>query len=185
MDDLKESEEKIEDTIEKETKVLKPYTEDKMFFLSNFADSPYYSGVTDLREFLTDTLANDVRGSLEKAVNVGILRATKKLKDCLEERLENLEMLLSNNKAEYDRCRTETEAQLQQMEQILENNKKQLSKKYDRTKQSADNDLENTKVLVIKKIRANILEADENEPEKYREIAEHYIKNGMLSLQTD
>ena len=183
MDSLKSTEEDAALTIEKEQEMLKPFTSDRMFFVSNEKEDIFYSGIFELRDYIKDTLASDREYMVQKHCEGQVKWIAKKHMPELKQKELEIQQLLDGKTEEYLEKKQEIENVQNVAKTILEKNQIRLHQEYDRIRQEAEENLHQAKKNLTKKLDNKLEEADfGNDTQKYAQITEDVISHGYRQI---
>lgn len=183
MDEIKNTEEDAEITVEKEKKLLKVFTSDTVFFVSNEKNNPWYAETEQLRNYLFSTLCQNLEETLEKDIAARAAFLAESLKEILDERSRNLNTLMNGTESEFLIRKKEMEASLERMEKILKRNRESLEKKYQNIRESANEELPETREAEIRKTKEKISQMNYGSvPEKYIQPVENIVKQSCQRI---
>ena len=160
MDDLKQNEEKADETIAKEQEQFAELSNERVFFLSNEKDSGFYENLKDLRSYLTTEIADRVTEAVQSAVHDRMLFIAGRLQRMLQDRSIRLNTLLSSGETAYQEERKETEDALKSLEAVLQEKRQKLTDRYEKTKKEAEENLQEDKNAELRKVKNQILAMD-------------------------
>lgn len=168
MDYIKITEENLSVSTKKEIELLQPYTDDKIFFISNDEDSIYFTVVGELREYLQTSLADNIEEVIRITCRDKINRIAIDEQHTVEDMYNSVQHVLSGQESEYKRKKKELEEILSKMNNIFEKNSVKLHKQAEQTKNNAKIELEHSKNMAIQEIKNILKEANlGNNPEAY------------------
>lgn len=186
MDDLKRSEESVEEAIRKEYSILSNYTDEEIHFVSNEKSNFYYNEIDRLRQYVSENLAKNVEQELSVSISMKMRRIAQALKKELLERKQALDSILSDSEEEYLKRKKEIEESLDRMEKILQQNKYKLAEKYEKTKLEAVDGLKEAEEWTVKAAQKQIRTLEYGTAsENYAYYVADILKNGFVNLQTN
>lgn len=142
MDQIKSNEENVIDTIEKEHSVLSGISSGEVFFVSNEKQSEYYNEIFSLQAYLSCTIAENVHKAIKESVERKLLFFARKQEVKILNRQAELDLILSNEKVEYEQQKTDLLSMLARFEENLEQKRVQVKNKFEKTKIHAKEELE-------------------------------------------
>lgn len=184
MDQIKSNEENAIDTIEKERSILSSISSEEVFFVSNEKQSEYYNEIFSLQAYLSCTIAENVRKAIMESVENRLLFLIKKQEAKILDRRVELNLILSNDKAEYDQKKTELLSILARLEENLEQKREQVRNKFEKTKISAKGELNFSKNNEEKRliIKINDTSLDAFTPE-YKDELGQLVRESCIRMR--
>lgn len=184
MDQIKSNEEDIEQTIEKEKAVLSEISSEEMFFVSNEQDSEYYSEIFSLEAYISCGIADDVSKAIQRSVASKLEFIEKKQEGRILDRRIKLNMMLNNDKEEYQESRKEILESLIRLEKNLEQKRVSLQDRYIKEQKNAKEELNNNKQAEVKKLTIKI----NNEPENafagdYQSVLGEMVREACIRMR--
>lgn len=184
MDELKSAEEDANSTVAKERTALEEYTDNGIFFVSNEESCKYfYSNIDDLRDWITNKLANNVEAAVNKTAKARIAFLAEKFDKLLLEKKAALEALVNGKKDEFYSQKSKIESALEGMENILNSNKKRLKEKMEQTKRQAETNTRDNCEIVAKNAGREIQKVSGTEYYDYIERAQSLVNKSCAELR--
>lgn len=181
MDQIKQAEEDVNETIFSEECYLQPYTDDKIFFLSNEPNSEFFKEIEKLKEYIGKTLGSNIQKTIDDTIKERLLFIAERLKRLLYEKVE----LLSNDSKEFQVQQEKLQAKqkevadiIEKLKSILNTNKERIEKQYSSDKKIADENLQ----VIVNNAEARIREVlDKNDYgediEKYTQVVHNFLND--------
>lgn len=184
MDLIKKDEEDFRITVENETEELKSFSDDPVFFLSSVKESSFYSGISKLREYISEKLSENIKSGLSEAIDKKLILVSKTLYNQLNIRKSMAEEFVANESCTYESRKRELEETIVKLNAILNKNKDDAVRKYHITMEEADKDLKNNSDNAVNRICEEIKCWDftENKIECSAKI-ERMVKEECLKLR--
>ena len=184
MDQIKNNEENIENTIEKERLILSEISSEEAFFVSNEKENVFFKEIYSLQAYLSCTIAENVSKAIKESAVRKISFFVKKQETKILDRRMELNLILNNHKDEYQQRKTEILETLERLEKNLEQKRDQLKDKCEKEKISAKEDLSIRKKSEEKKIIIKI----NNTPQEafnfdYQEEIGQMIRESCIRLR--
>lgn len=184
MDQIKNNEENIENTIEKERLILSDISSEEAFFVSNEKENAFFKEIYSLQAYLSCTIAENVSKAIQESAVRKISFIVKKQEAKILDRRKELNLVLNNDKDEYQQRRTEILKTLERLEKNLEQKREQLKDKFEKEKISAKEDLSIRKKSEERKIAVKV---NNTPPEAfnfdYQEEIEQIIRESCIRLR--
>lgn len=152
MDQIKNNEENIENTIEKERLILSDISSEEAFFVSNERENVFFKEIYSLQAYLSCTIVENVSKAIQESAAHKISFIAKKQEAKILDRRMELSLVLNNDKDEYQQRKTEILETLERLEKNLEQRREQLKDKFEKKKISAKEELSTRKKSEEKKI---------------------------------
>ncbi len=183
LDEIKSTEESIELTCEKDRAILKPFTENPVFFVSNEKENFWYKNIQKLQNYLSNNITENLEEALRKNVSLRVKFLANHLKKILEEHSQTLDKFMTGKESDFLLQKKEIEDTLQRMKKILEKNKETLQKKCQDIHKPANEELYETQNAEVKKTRDAISKMKFGvSPERYIQPVESQLKTSCQRI---
>lgn len=156
MDCLNDTEEDPNKTIEEQEKILAPYTNDPIFFVSNEKESAYYKDLENLQKYLRDKLGTDIHKTIENTIEERTGFILEKLQENLQKRKEELQEYLLGENEKYTEEKNGIEEAIEILRGIIDKNSTEIDQKYQVNCQQSKDELEQNIVDGKKKLSQKI-----------------------------
>ena len=186
MDLIKKDEEDYRNTIENETEELKSFSDDPVFFLSSVEENFFYSGISELREYISEKLSENIKSGLSEAIEKKLSLVSKNLYNQLNMRKSMAEEFVSNENYTYEIRKNELEETIVKLNSILEQSRDDAIKKYHIATDEADRDLKSNSDNAVNRICEEIKSWNftENKSECLAKM-ERMVKEASLKIRED
>lgn len=186
MDTIEETGEDPVEAAGKDLASMMEYTDDTVFFLSNERSSMYYNCVSELREYLSDTIGSDISAFLEEDCRKRAAIIAEHYIGKLDGRLSILNDIADGRTQELENKRQDLQNAMETLNRRLEKNRKKLNDRFRQIESDAASELSDGISGAKKRVRLAIdqIPADSTNmsemianlvSNEYDRLAENYI----------
>lgn len=156
MDTIEETGEDPVEAAGKDLASMMEYTDDTVFFLSNERSSMYFNCVSELREYLSDTIGSDISAFLEEDCRKRASVIAEQYISRLNEKLSVLNNIADGKAQELENKRKELQNAMEALNRMLEKNKKNLNERFRQVESEAASELSEGISAAKKRVRLEI-----------------------------